>query len=196
MTHGKRKKQKSHLCPRCRERKPRDAFPTDHGQRCKACGGRNGPRIRSRAGRSSRSRQATLKLDSCRRIVRFCDSRPPPPQAARLASRTGVRNQRHTTRPLEGFCDASAPRTLRSYRPASPSSRRPGTAPGVREGPLAARPGLREVPLGATLWPGSGCMAPRRAAWTPLAVPPAAAGQEEPGAVGQRHAGQYAVLAW
>jgi ribosomal protein S14 len=41
-----KKKQKLHFCPRCRERKPRDAFPTDHTQRCKACGGRNGPWVR------------------------------------------------------------------------------------------------------------------------------------------------------
>jgi hypothetical protein len=43
------------------------------------------------------ARVPSLRLSSRFRIDRFCNSRPPPLQPARQASRTRVRNQRRTT---------------------------------------------------------------------------------------------------
>jgi DNA invertase Pin-like site-specific DNA recombinase len=59
------------------------------------------------------------------RNVRFCDSRHSPTKSAQEASRTRVRNQRRTTRPVTGFCDGLGMGHLLGYARVSTADQQP-----------------------------------------------------------------------
>jgi Resolvase, N terminal domain len=123
MTHGKRNKQKSHLCQMQRAQAegclPNGPCSTVEGVRWA-----ERPSYPHRAWRSSRSRQATLKLDSCRRIVPICNpSRHPFSRSPGLPNPC-PKSTSHTTG-VPGFCDAPPMGHLLGYTPVSTTDQQP-----------------------------------------------------------------------
>jgi Resolvase, N terminal domain len=124
---------------------------------------------------------------------RFCDNCPSPAAKAASASRTRVRNQRRTTRPVTGCCDSPGIGHLLGYARVSTTDRQPqlqvdalqraGSYPSVvvdtASGARADRPILEQVlhqlrPATPSLygnWTGSGG---RSGTWSTPSPTPAA----------------------